>query len=83
MAPSGPISRSAGLKFGSLDDTIGSTSTASGKACLGASATGLSAYWRMPWKPITLPTSRLPCISAAKWGLERISTPGQGRVRCR
>ena len=27
-APSGPISKSAGRKFGSLDDTIGSTSVA-------------------------------------------------------
>ena len=76
IAPSGPISKSAGRKFGSLDDSIGSSSVAPKLAPLSSTL-----YRKMPWKPITLPTSKLPCISSGKWPLDRYSMPGQGRVR--
>ncbi len=75
-APSGPISKSAGRKLGSLDERIGSNSVPAKLAPLSEIL-----YCKIPWNPITLPTSRLPCISSGKCRLERYSMPGHGRVR--
>ncbi len=77
MAPSGPILTSDGRKFGSVEERIGSTSVPAKLASWSATL-----YCRMPWKPMTLATSRLPWFSFGKRRLDRISTPGQGRVRC-
>ena len=50
-------SMSDGRKFGSVEETIGSTSVPAKLEPLSSIL-----YWRMPWKPITLATSRLPWI---------------------